>query len=114
GRVGRPHEARRWRSEWHSRRLSPWMGLLAGWAEAGVAMGDGNPERALAALGEIREEAERQGLRLDATCAALDAGIVLARAGPPGASEGLREAGALAEELGALNEQRRAAQALRS
>src|SRR5439155_24264791 len=58
--------------------------------------------------------AEGVGLWFDALWATLDRGMVLARSDRSAAVPALREAGAMAERMGARTEQHRAEQALRA
>jgi DNA-binding CsgD family transcriptional regulator len=114
-RIGRPEEAERLldrseRIDSGARGFISWSRSLA--IAAIELHGDRTP--AASSLEALVAEAEGQGLLLEAVWVRLDLGAMLAGMDPKRAGLVLREAGALAEEMGAGTELRLAEQRLRA
>ena len=114
-RIGRPEEAKRLLDR--SERIDPGARDFISWSRslaiAAIELhGDRTP--AASSLERLVAEAEGQGLLLEAVWVRLDLGAMLAGMDPKRAGLVLREAGALAEEMGAGTELRLAEQRLRA
>jgi DNA-binding CsgD family transcriptional regulator len=114
-RVGRPEEAERLLAG--SAPTSQGAGGFVAWSRSLAVAAtelEGDPAAAASALAALVVQADRQGLLLEAVWVRLDLGAVLARVDPGEAGRVLREAGALAERMGAGTEMGLASQRLRA
>ena len=114
-RIGRPEEAQRLLDR--PERIDPGDRGFIAWSRS-LAMAamelHGDPAPAASSLEALVAEADRQGLLLEAVWVRLDLGALLAGMDPKRAGLVLREAGALAEKMGAGTELRLAEQRLRT
>lgn len=92
-------------------RAMSWWGSQA---RAALATTAGDVHAAVDSWGAVAEEAERQGLRLEALWARLDLGAALGKVDPAAATDVLRAAGGAAEDMGARTEQHLADLSLRA
>ena len=114
-RIGQPEEAQRLLAR--SADTSPGVGGFVTWSRSLAVAAtelESDPTLAASSLEGLVAEAERQGLLLEAVWVRLDLGAVLAQVDPKDAGRVLREAGALAEQMGAGTETGLASQRLRA
>jgi DNA-binding CsgD family transcriptional regulator/tetratricopeptide (TPR) repeat protein len=114
-RIGRPEEAERLLDR--SVRIDPGGPGFISWSRSlaiAVIASHGDRTPAADSLETLVAEAKGQGLLLEAVWVRLDLGAVLAGTDPKRAGLALREAGALAEAMGAGTELRLAEQRLRA